>query len=161
MEGGELEGETEEVPQYDESYDDDGIAGIAPTTKQSTSLFSLFKDVLKLKESTKVANLNKEELGSLDISVRSGKRIALIAKILGGDNLENSQEQVVANFFDVETEINNVTSMAKNGWFAELFVSQKKFSSAQRNLSQEFTQFQQPPQKKKWFEKKKEIPQRD
>jgi hypothetical protein len=159
MEGGELEEETE-LAQFDEGEGDDDTLSIPPSTKQSNSLFSLFKDVLKLQDSTKVANLDMHELGSLDISVRGCKRISLIANTLGSKNLAGSQEQLISTFFNVEAEINNVTSMAKKGWFAELFVSQKKFSTAQRALSQEFTQFQQP-QKRKWFQKKEQIPQRD
>ena len=113
----------------------------SPEPRSDTNLFSLFKDVLDMDDSTKVANLNESELGNLDVSVRGAKKVQLIAQTIG--------EPSVMEFFKAEAEILNATSMAKKGFLSELFVSQKKFSSANRNITQDLKQAQAMiPQKK-------------
>jgi hypothetical protein len=100
---------------------DSSTQGGYPTQKKPENLFSLFKDVWKAKDSTKVANLDpKLELGDLGLSVRHCQKIAYASEILNEKN--------VANYFDTLGEITLATSMSKKGWFAELFVSTKKFA---------------------------------
>jgi len=91
------------------------------------NLFTLFRRVLKQKDNSKVANLNKEELGNLFISVRDCQKIAELANQLG--------HQTFAEFFKKQADIILQTSASKKGWFVELFVSQKRYS-AQRSTEQ-------------------------
>lgn len=107
-----------------------------PSPKKPDNLFTLFRTVLKTPDSSKVANLDKRELGDLNISVRDCQRIALLA--------ETMRHEKFAEFFMGQGEIVLSTSASKKGWFTELFVTSKKFAAKQvGNLPQ-----QQP--KKKW-----------
>jgi hypothetical protein len=102
-----------------DAWDESG--GAYPIQKKPDSLFSLFNNVWKSKDSTKVANIEpKLELGDLGISVRQCKKIAYASDILN--------ESDVKNWFGQLGEITLSTSMSKKGWFTELFVSTKKFA---------------------------------
>jgi hypothetical protein len=110
------------VDEQRDAWEEGG--GAYPIAKKDQSLFSLFNDVWKSKDSTKVANINpKTELGDLGLSVRHMGKIAYAADILN--------EQDVSKYFDSLGEITLATSMSKNGWFTELFVSTKKFAHKQ------------------------------
>lgn len=104
----------EQRDMWDESY------GNYPQAKKPESLFSLFKRVWRTNDSTKVANLDKTELGDLGISVRDCQRIALLSKAL--------HHQRFAKYFADQGEVTLSTSMSKKGWFVELFVTSKKFA---------------------------------
>ena len=108
-----------------------------PSSKKSDSLFTLFKDVWKHTDSSKVANLKPEELGDLGISVRDCQRIALLSELLHHNKL--------AEYFLDQGEVTLSTSMSRAGWFAELFVTSKKF--AHKGNIQNLRGSQQP---KKW-----------
>lgn len=99
---------------------DDEMGGNYPQAKKSESLFSLFKDVWKTNDSSKVANLEKSELGDLGLSVRDCQEIALTAELL--------HHKIFADYFSNIAEVTLATSMSKRGWFVELFVTSKKFA---------------------------------
>lgn len=110
-----------------------------PNKGKPESLFTLFKDVWKTKDSTKVANLDpKTELGDLGLSVRHIQKISYVANILG--------EKDVKGYFDELGEVTLATSMSKRGWFAELFVSTKKFAQKSSNIQN----LQGTEKKSKW-----------
>ena len=98
----------------------------SPTYQKPESLFSLFRDVLHIDDSSKVANLDRQELGMLDISVRDYQRIALVAETLGHKGF--------AKWMNQQAQIVLTTSASKKGWFTELFVSAKKFSSKEKRM---------------------------
>jgi len=103
-----------------DAYDNEG-GGNYPAAKKPESLFSLFKDTWRSKDSTKVANIDpKTELGDLGLSVRHMQKISYVAALLN--------EPDVSGYFDGMGEITLATSMSKKGWFTELFVSTKKFA---------------------------------
>jgi hypothetical protein len=104
----------EQREAWDENY------GNYPQHKKPDSLFSLFKRVWNTQDSTKVANLNKTELGDLGISVRDCQRIALLSNVL--------HHSKFATYFLDQAETTLSTSMSKDGWFVELFVTSKKFA---------------------------------
>lgn len=89
-----------------------------PSQRKPDSLFTLFKDVWRTSNSSKVGNLDARELGDLGISVRDCQRIALLAKTLHHDDF--------ATYFQKQGEITLATSMSKKGWFVELFITSKK-----------------------------------
>jgi hypothetical protein len=98
-----------------------------PTVKPESNIYNLFWKVLKLPDSTKVGNLDKEEIGNLQISVRECQKLGMLGTIF--------HHPTFGNFFFTLAEITSKTSMAKKGWFSELFVSQKKFATRSRKIS--------------------------
>ena len=100
----------------------------------------MFDTVLKIPKSTKVSNLNKDELGHLGISVRDCMRIALLGESFG--------HKKFANFFMRQAGIISDSSMSKEGWFTELFVTSKRYAS--RASSSSIKELPQFGSKKKW-----------
>ena len=92
-----------------------------PERKRQESLYHLFQKVWKATDSSKVANLNNVELGRPVMNVRDAQYLALLA--------DTFKHKKFANFFRNTGEIVLSTSASKKGWFTELFVSQKKFTS--------------------------------
>lgn len=80
-----------------------------------------------MQNSTKVANLKKEEIGNLGITVRDAQKLGMLGHLFG--------HPTFGDFFLQTAEITNSTSMARDGWFSELFVSQKKFATRARRSS--------------------------
>jgi len=136
----EMEDQQDKQEDYDDAMEEKKRSGMdeyeMPQQRESESLYNLFHRVLKLKDSSKVGNLDKPELGMLNMSVRDSQRIALLAHKLNHDNF--------ASFFVDQGEIILRTSGSKKGWFTELFVSQKKAKSSSQSV--EVAQ----PQKKKF-----------
>lgn len=112
--------EEEDYENYEDIEGYEGLANV-PGLKKKDDVFSLFKRVWKAPDSSKIANLSHQELGMLPMSVRGNQYMALL-----GDTFNHPD---LANFFMGRSEIILATSMAKKGWFTELFVSQKKFTS--------------------------------
>jgi len=104
-----------------EGYEDYNDLANVPTGKKKDDVYSLFKRVWRAPDSSKIANLSNQELGMLPMSVRGNQYMALLGKTFNHPDL--------ASFFMGRSEIILATSMAKKGWFTELFVSQKKFTS--------------------------------
>ena len=148
MEEIKMEGETEQEQQFLEQKEDEqfinqevpqGDTGVISYSepKPIGGIYALFQEVLGMPKTTKVANLSKFELGNLDLTVRDSMRIAMIA--------ETFHHPGFAKFFSDQAEIITASSMSKNGWFPELFVTSKKF--AQRDTS---SSINLPQQQKKW-----------
>ena len=94
--------------------------GSYPNAPQRESIFTFFKHILGIKDSSKVANLDRRELGMLDLSVRNSEHLAKLGTMLHNKSYND--------FFMGKAEITLATSMSKKGWLPELVVSQKKFS---------------------------------
>ncbi len=84
-------------------------------------IYTLFDIILNKPRSTKVSNLNKDELGDLGMSIRDSMRIALLANTFGHKRF--------ANFFMNQAGIISDSAMSKDGWFTELIITSKKYSS--------------------------------
>lgn len=145
----EIEEPLEEQAYVDEQQDygdyigeqqENQMFGSYPSERQKESIFSFFRHILGLSDSTKVANLDKRELGSLDLSVRNCEYLAKLGKLLHNKSFEE--------FFMNKAEIVLATSMSKKGWLPELVVSQKRFT--QRTVQPTATA---PPPQKKGFSK--------
>lgn len=114
--------------EYEEGdFDVDGDQGYGSEQAPLGGIYSLFNTVLQKKDATKVSNLTSEELGSLGISVRESMRIALLGKTFGHPRF--------AKFFDDQAGIVNNSSMSRDGWFTELFVTSKKYASKDSHSS--------------------------
>ena len=92
--------------------------------------YSLFWKVLNRRDSRKVANLDKIELGLLDMPVRRLYDIAELSMMLGHPGL--------ARWLMMRAEIVLTTSASKKGWFTELFVSHR--STKTREILSESSQ---------------------
>jgi hypothetical protein len=112
-----------------------------PARRKQDSLYTLFQKVWKTPDSSKVANLSFVELGRPVITVRDAKYLALLALTF--------KHHRFAQFFLNAAEITLATSASKKGWFTELFVSQKKFTTRSTGFSEAFGQ-QSSSNKKKW-----------
>jgi hypothetical protein len=141
--------EEEDYEDYD-WYEDQMYMANVPGLKKKDDVFSLFKRVWRAPDSSKVANLSGQELGMLPMSVRDNQYLALLGTTFNHNDL--------ADFFMGRSEIILSTSMAKKGWFTELFVSQKKFNtkSSSQNINL-------PESKPKWSlynkSKQQQMPQ--
>ena len=110
----------QEQPEYDqEDAEDEQFMGFAEA-RPKEGLYALFNKVLTLPKTIKVGNVDKQELGELGISIRECLRVALIGKTFG--------HRRFAEFFENQANIITDTSMAKRGWFSELFVTAKRFT---------------------------------
>jgi hypothetical protein len=110
-----------------------------PQRRKQDSLYTLFNKVWKSPDSSKVANLNNTELGKqVLMTVRDAQYLSLLGNVL--------KHRKFASFFKGTGEITLATSASKKGWFTELFVSQKKFTTrAAGSFGQDTSN-----QKKKW-----------
>jgi len=127
--------EEENYEDY-EDYDEEDYANV-PDQKKKDDLYTLFHKTWKTPDSRKVANLSNQELGMLSMDVRNNLNMALLGKTL---NLKG-----FAKFFEGRAEIICSTSASKKGWFTELFISQKKFTSKSSSQTTNL-----PEKKSKW-----------
>jgi hypothetical protein len=134
-------GEYPEYPDTDEEIENqqEVYSDLAPSIVKKDDLWSLFKWVIARKDSSKVGNLGKDELGLLDIPVRECQRIALLGETLGHPGF--------AEFFRFTGEITLSTSVSKDGFMIDRFVTEKK----QRTKESRVTPLPAPPQPKKGF----------
>lgn len=112
--------------ELQQEANEDYMEDNSPTYNRSDDLYSLFWKVLNIKDSSKVGNIDKNELGMLDISVRDCQKIAMTARILG--------EPEFAEWMDIQAQIILKTSSSRRGWFTELFVTAKRFASKEKRL---------------------------
>lgn len=113
----------EELEQYLKEigvsdFDDDTKGYGSPEPEKKDSLFQFFRELLYLKESKKVGNLDKPELGLPDVSVRNAFDIAVFAQSQGLGK--------VADYFEAKAGITLDTSLTKKGFLPQLFVTQIK-----------------------------------
>lgn len=116
----------EENIERSNELQEDYIEDNSPTYTKPEDLYSLFYKVLNIEDSSKVGYLEKNELGMLDISVRDCQYIAEVARLLGHKGF--------ADWMNHQAQIILKTSASRKGWFTELFVTAKRFSSKERKL---------------------------
>lgn len=117
-----IEDSVETNNEYQEDYMEDN----SPTYNKPDDLYSLFWKTIEIEDSSKVGNLDKVELGMLDMSVRDCQNIANVAEILGHKGF--------ADYMNEQAQIVLRTSASKKGWLTELFVTAKRFASKERKL---------------------------
>ena len=106
--------------EYQQEVQDEQQFGSYPSAIPKESIFTFFTNILGIKDSSKVANLDRRELGMLDLSVRNCEHLGKLGYML--------HNKSYGDFFMNKAEITLATSMSKKGWLPELVVSQKKFS---------------------------------
>ena len=106
--------------QAEQQFQQQDQFGSYPDAPPKESIFTFFRHILGIRDSSKVANLDKRELGMLDLSVRISEHLAGLGYML--------HNKSYGDFFMRKAEITLATSMSKKGWLPELVVSQKKFS---------------------------------
>jgi hypothetical protein len=111
-----------------------------PQRRKQDSLYTLFQKVWKAPDSSKVANLSLPELGRPLMSVRDAQYLDLLGTTF--------HHRKFAKFFKDSSEIILATSASKKGWFTELFVSQRKFTT--RSVSGGAYGQDQQQARKKW-----------
>jgi len=109
-----------------QDYSEDNYEDNSPSEGTNDNLYSLFWRTIERKDSSKLGNLEKAELGMLDMSVRDCQAIAILC-----DTVEYKQ---VAKWLRSRAEVILATSSSKRGWLVELFVSAKRFSSKEKRL---------------------------
>jgi hypothetical protein len=115
----------------------------SPSEQEKESIPALFWKVIQRADSSKISNLDKYELGMLDMSVRDCQSIAVLCDIV--------EYHEVAKWLRSRAEIILATSSSKKGWLVELFVSAKKFVSKERSSGNPQGLSSQPEQKSGGF----------
>jgi hypothetical protein len=110
-----------------------------PKPEDKASIYSLFKKFFEAKDSTKIGNINDEEL----YAVRSLKNAATYCNVFN--------QELVSKYLNNKAENILASSMSKKFAFVLAAVTQKKFSYSSENLNQGEV-------KKKWG-RKQEIQQ--
>jgi len=117
-----------------ESYE----GGTYPQEKPEQSLYNWFWKVVRLDKPFKIAkvgNLSTAEIGQPKTTMRD----SLVISNLG----HTFHHHKFGNFWATNAKIISATSMAKNGWFMDLSISQRKIRERQRRGSS-------PEGQKKW-----------
>ncbi len=117
-----IEENVEAQNEAQEDYAEDN----SPTYEKPDDLYSLFWKTILVDDSSKVGNLDKTELGMLDMSVRDAQYIADVAERLGHIGFAlwmREQAQIILR-----------TSASKKGWLTELFVTAKRYASKEKRL---------------------------
>lgn len=135
------EDQATDFQEYQEEMQEDQQFGNYPAPRSREGIFSFFRHILGIKDSSKVGNLDKWELGRLDLSVRNCEYLAKLGGTLHNKSFDK--------FFMQKAEITLATSMSKKGWLPELVVSQKKFS--QRTVQPVNVGAAQPQGPRKFF----------
>lgn len=113
-----------------------------PVQKEQQGLYQTLWKMITRKDSTKIANLQKVELGDCNITVRDAQHLKQL-----GITFNNP---IYAMYYGGHGEITLATSMSRDGWLGELFISQKKMTTKSKKASSPLT-----PQKWKLFNKNK------
>jgi len=122
----ELENQVEKNVELQNEAQEEYSEDNSPTYSKPEDLYSLFWKTIEIDDSSKVANLDKTELGMLDMSVRDCQNIMQTAKILN--------ETEFSKWIGEQAQIILRTSASKKGWLTELFVTAKKFASKEKRM---------------------------
>ncbi len=114
--------------ELDDAQDEANVEGIdqqkdyaedlTPAYEKKDDLFSLFWKMVNKADSSKIANLNKVELGMLNLSVRDCQKISLLAETLGHKGF--------GIFFKAQGELIASTSLSKEGFLPQIVVTSRR-----------------------------------
>ena len=119
---GEIDNQQDNFEADNDSREEQSLYGNYPVPKEKDSIFTFFKHLVGIKDTTRVSNIDPaRELGMLQFSVRTNQYLALVGEICGDEEF--------TRFWNAQSEIITSTAMSKKGWLTELPVSQKRFAS--------------------------------
>ncbi len=110
-----------------------------PKPDEKANIYNFFKRILISEDTSKTAYLNEDELGMVQLPVRTLKKLALYCNEMGLSGL--------GSFFRKEANVVTDTSLSREGFLPKLAVTQKRQSFVETK--------QEKPTKKKWFSKSK------
>ncbi len=140
----EVEEQAEEGIERTAEAQEEYYGDSSPSELEKESLYSLLWKVVQREDSSKISNLNKDELGMLDMNVRNLQRIALLC--------DNVGYLYVAKWLRDTAEVILSTSSSKSGWLVDLFVTAKKFSSKEKKMGLSESQpTAEQPKKSGWW----------
>lgn len=85
-----------------------------PHPEEKASVFSIFKKIIKTRDTSKVGNLDKFEL----LSVRAAQHLSLFVETQGYD--------IVSDYFKKKAEVILATSLSKDAAFIQAVITQKR-----------------------------------
>lgn len=83
------------------------------------SFHAFLTNVIKAKDSTKIGNVNAEELGNMSLPVRTYQELAVFSK-------EIADEPEWSNYFTKLAEISLATSLSKEGFLLKTSITSNK-----------------------------------
>jgi len=113
-----------------------------PKEDEKQNIFSFFKRVIGMKDTTKTSNLNEEELGFATVPVRTWLELSLYCEKQGLKGL--------GTYFAEKAHIISDSSLSKDGFLDNLAVTQKR---EMETKARKFTE----SQKKNWFGRKQTV----
>ena len=116
----EAQDELEEAQELREAQLD-SYSGTFPEAKETKDIYSWFWRVVRLKrpfQLVKVGRLSKEEIGKHPISVRDAMNLWVLGHTF--------HHKKFGNYFATVAKVLSATSMAREGWFMDLSISQKR-----------------------------------
>ncbi len=125
--------------QYDDAQDvsegqmDQFDGGTYSVPKEKSDLYNWFWRVVRLDEAhrlAKVGNLTKVEIGEHGITMRDAMNLANLGDIF--------HHKKFADYWRNRAITTSTTSMAKDGWFMDLSISQKKVRQRAKTSSAPF-----------------------
>jgi len=90
----------------------------SPEAEKKDSIYKFFREIINFKDSWKVGNLQKDEMGRLRLSVRSYLDLA---------NYNDKEGQdIVSDYFTKKADIIAATSMGRDGFIVKTIVTSIK-----------------------------------
>lgn len=129
----------EEIEKLEEELKQLEDKDTAPKSAQKDSLFRFFREILTTKDTSRIGDLTAQELGLTKLGIRHYQEIAAYANVEGLDK--------VSDYLTKKSQIISATSMSKNGFWPQLFVTQ---------IRQEKKEKPKEEKKKGWFAKRQE-----
>lgn len=115
-----------------------------PKPDEKNNIFSFFKRVIATRDTTRVSNLQEEELGHATIPVRTNLQLALYCEQMGLGGL--------GSHFMKESQIISNSSLSRDGFLDKLAVTQKREMDTK-------TRTATPAQRRNWFQRKNQPQQ--
>jgi hypothetical protein len=119
---GEIDSQQDIYEADQEAKEEQDLFGNIPVTKDRDSVFTFFKHLVGIKDTTRVSNIDpSRELGMLQFSIRTNKYLGLVGDICGDNDF--------ADFWRQQSEIITSSAMSKKGWLVEVPQSQRRLTS--------------------------------
>lgn len=126
-------------PIEEEYYDQNSDLSSVPP-ENIGGIYELFSKVMKNPDVTRIANLSKEELGTLKFDVRGSLYVSQLAYSFG--------HKKFGDFFMNQATIILETSLSKEGYLVSTFVTSKRYATSTNGSKEKSSE--EPKKKKPW-----------